>query len=179
MENGHAWHGYRGYLDAVKLEMITPDFLEREIFCCGPTPYMNAVKKLLKEKGFDMSRYHEEAFGATPDEIVEDAIENAEVAQAEADAISTEDMHRVEVISSGMNMSVQIPPNETLHNAAAKLNLHIPKACGMGICGTCKVLVKEGETHMEANGGITDDDIAAGYVLSCCTVAKSDVVIEY
>lgn len=179
MENGHAWHGYRGYLDAVKLEMIAPDFMEREIFCCGPTPYMNAVKKLLKEKGFDMSHYHEEAFGATPDEIVEDAIENAEVAQAEADALSSDDMHRVEVISGGMNMSVQIPPNETLHNAAAKLNLHIPKACGMGICGTCKVLVKEGETHMEANGGITDEDIAEGYVLSCCTVAKSDVVIEY
>ncbi|RUM57271.1 MAG: hybrid-cluster NAD(P)-dependent oxidoreductase [Marinomonas sp.] len=179
MHNGLAWHGYRGYLDETKLLLTTPDFMEREVFCCGPAPYMKAVRELLKAKGFDMSRYHEESFGETPEAIVEDAIELAEVAQAEADALDSADMHRVEVISSGMTMSVQVAPNETLHNAAAKLNLHIPKACGMGICGTCKVLVKEGETHMEANGGITDEDVAEGYVLSCCTVAKSDVVIEY
>ncbi|MCO4785653.1 hybrid-cluster NAD(P)-dependent oxidoreductase [Marinomonas atlantica] len=179
VENGQAWHGYRGYLDGVKLEMIAPDFMDREIFCCGPTPYMSAIKKMLQEKGFDMSRYHEEAFGATPSDVEEEAIENAEVAQEAADALDSSDMHRVEVISSGMTMSVQVAPGETLHNAAAKLNLHIPKACGMGICGTCKVLIKEGETHMESNGGIMDEDVAAGYVLSCCTVAKSDVVFEY
>jgi ferredoxin-NADP reductase len=179
VENGQAWHGYRGYLDLVKLEMIAPDFMDREIFCCGPTPYMNAVKAMLKAQGFDMTHYHEEAFGATPAEVVEDAIEQAEVAQAEADALTSEDLTRVEIINNGMSMSVQVVPGETLHNAAARLNLHIPKACGMGICGTCKVLVKEGETTMEHNGGITDDDVAAGYVLSCCTVPNTDVVIEY
>ncbi|TPE50562.1 hybrid-cluster NAD(P)-dependent oxidoreductase [Maribrevibacterium harenarium] len=179
VENGQAWHGYRGYLDLAKLEMIAPDFMDREIFCCGPTPYMNAVKAMLKAQGFDMTHYHEEAFGATPAEVVEDAIEQAEVAQAEADALTSEDLTRVEIINNGMSMSVQVVPGETLHNAAARLNLHIPKACGMGICGTCKVLVKEGETTMEHNGGITDDDVAAGYVLSCCTVPKTDVVIEY
>jgi len=36
MENGLPWQGYRGYLDESKLEMISPDFMEREIFCCGP-----------------------------------------------------------------------------------------------------------------------------------------------
>lgn len=179
LENGQAWHGYRGFFDSAKLHMIAPDFMEREIFCCGPTPYMNAVKAMLKEKGFDMSRYHEEAFGFTPPKVVEDAIENAEAAQAEAEAITSEDLKRVEIINNGINMSIQVAPGETLHNAAAKLNLHIPKACGMGICGTCKVLVKEGETLMEHNGGITDDDIAEGYVLSCCSVPKTDVVIEY
>ena len=179
VDNGQAWHGYRGYLDLVKLEMIAPDFMDREIFCCGPTPYMSAVKAMLKAQGFDMAHYHEEAFGATPADVVEDAIEQAEVAQAEADALTSEDLTRVEIINNGMSMSVQVVPGETLHNAAARLNLHIPKACGMGICGTCKVLVKEGETTMEHNGGITDDDVAAGYVLSCCTVPNTDVVIEY
>ena len=177
MHNGLAWHGYRGYLDAIKLEMAAPDYMEREIFCCGPAPYMKAVKSLLISKGFDMSRYHEESFGATPESVVEDAIEQAEVAQAEADAINTEDLMRVEFANYGR--SIQVAPGETLHNAAAKLDLHIPKACGMGICGTCKVLVKEGETTMEHNGGITEEDVEAGYVLSCCTVANSDVVIEY
>ncbi|MDI3325789.1 hybrid-cluster NAD(P)-dependent oxidoreductase [Pontibacterium granulatum] len=177
IENGQAWHGYRGYLDAAKLEMMAPDFMEREVFCCGPTPYMNAVKKLLESKGFDMSRYHEESFGEAPSGVVEDALEQAETAQAEADAITQADMVRVEFTNNGK--SVQVAPGETLHAAAAKLDLNIPKACGMGICGTCKVLVKEGEATMEHNGGITDDDVEAGYVLSCCSVPKTDVVVEY
>ena len=177
IENGQAWHGYRGYLDASKLEMIAPDFMEREVFCCGPGPYMKAVKNLLESKGFDMSRYHEESFGATPIDIAEDAKEQAETAQVESDAIIQSDMLRVEFANNGK--SIQIAPGETLHAAASKLDLHIPKACGMGICGTCKVMVKDGETTMEHNGGITDDDTAAGYVLSCCCVPTSDVVIEY
>lgn len=57
---GEAWAGYRGYLNLRMLELIAPDFLEREIFCCGPTPYMSAVKHLLQGHGYDMSRYHEE-----------------------------------------------------------------------------------------------------------------------
>ncbi|MFT2109935.1 FAD-binding oxidoreductase [Marinomonas sp. 2405UD68-3] len=177
MHNGLTWNGYRGFLDFDKLKMVAPDFMEREIFCCGPAPYMKAIKSLLIDKGFDMSHYHEESFGATPESIVEDAIEMAEVAQEEADAINREDLLSVEFAHQGK--SIQITKDETIHNAAAKLDLHIPKACGMGICGTCKVLVKSGETQMEHNGGITDEDVESGYVLSCCTVPLSDVCVEF
>ena len=68
---------------------------------------------------------------------------------------------------------------ETVHAAAAKLGLMIPKACGMGICGTCKVLKLGGDVEMEHNGGITDEDVAEGYILSCCSVPKGDVRIEF
>ncbi len=175
--SGQAWHGYRGFLDLTKLEMIAPDFLEREVFCCGPTPYMNAVRKLLEEQGFDMSRYHEESFGSTPETIEEQAVLDAEVAVEEAEAIPREDLLSISFDASGK--SIQIAPGETLHSAASQLGLHIPKACGMGICGTCKVMIKEGQTTMEHNGGITDEDVAEGYVLSCCTVAESDVVVDF
>ncbi len=177
VERGQAWSGYRGYLDQAKLSMMAPDFMQREIFCCGPTPYMKAIKALLESNGFDMRRYHEESFGATPVDVKEDAIEQAEIAQEEIDALVQADMVRVEFASTGK--SIQIAPGETVHAAAAKLDLHIPKACGMGICGTCKVLVKTGEVTMEHNGGITDEDVIAGYVLSCCSVPKGDVVVDF
>lgn len=48
----------------------------------------------------------------------------------------------------------------------------------MGICGTCKVMKTAGEVEMEHNGGITDEDVAE-YILSCCSVPKGDVVIDY
>ena len=177
IESGQAWHGHRGFLDLLRLQLIAPDFLEREVFCCGPTPYMSAVRKLLMQAGFDMDRYHEESFGATPVEEEDQAVLEAENAAEEAKAATTEDFLQVAFAQTGK--SVMISSQETLHAAAANLGLHIPKACGMGICGTCKVLVKEGETNMQHNGGITDEDVEAGYVLSCCTMPKGDVVVDY
>lgn len=49
----------------------------------------------------------------------------------------------------------------------------------MGICGTCKVLKTDGEVEVAHNGGITDEDLEAGYILSCCSVPKSDVVVDF
>ncbi|TLF51626.1 hybrid-cluster NAD(P)-dependent oxidoreductase [Halomonas urmiana] len=176
-ELGEAWSGFRGYLSQAMLELMAPDFMNREIFCCGPTPYMNAVKHLLKENGFDMSHYHEESFGATPLDVQEEVLENAEQAEAEAEEVDAADLISVEFSATGK--SVRIQPDETVHTAAAKLGLHIPKACGMGICGTCRVQLTSGEVEMDHNGGITDEDVAEGYILSCCSKPKGDVVVDY
>ena len=176
-ELGESWFGFRGYLNQKMMELIAPDYLEREIFCCGPTPYMNAIKNLLKMTGFDMNHYHEESFGATPIEVKEEVLELVEQAEQEAEEINVEDMVQVEFSATGK--SVRILPTETVHAAAAKLGLHIPKACGMGICGTCRVALTSGEVEMEHNGGITDEDVAEGYILSCCSRPKGNIVVGY
>jgi len=177
IESGQPWHGYRGYLNQALLQMVAPDFMEREVFCCGPAAYMKAVRRMLEALGFDMERYHEESFGATPDKIEEQAAQGAEQAEEEALALARTDLLNVTFSHTGK--SVQIAPGETVHAAAAKLGLHIPKACGMGICGTCKVMRVEGEVEMSHNGGITDDDVAEGYILSCCSIPQGDVVVAY
>lgn len=176
-ELGDSWYGLRGYLDQRMLELIAPDYLEREIFCCGPTPYMNAIKTILQRNGYDMSRYHEESFGATPVDVKVDVLEQVEQAEIAADEVQPEDLIQVEFLSSGK--SVRILPTETVHAAAAKLGLHIPKACGMGICGTCRVALKSGEVDMEHNGGITDEDIEEGFILSCCSRPRGSVVVDF
>ncbi|MEM5530543.1 hybrid-cluster NAD(P)-dependent oxidoreductase [Gammaproteobacteria bacterium AS21] len=174
---GQVWSGYRGYLDINKLEMICGDYKQREIYCCGPESYMSAVKTMLEKSGYDMSRYHEESFGSTPLSVEQDAIEQAEIAVEEADALTSEDMFSVEFVKSGK--SVQIHAGETVHEASSKLGLMIPKACGMGICGTCKVMKIGGDALMEHNGGITDEDVEAGYILTCCTMATSDLQLDF
>ena len=176
-ELGDSWYGFRGYLNQRMLEIIAPDYLEREIFCCGPTPYMEAVKRILVENGFDMSRYHDESFGATPVEVEEEVLEQVEQAEQAEEQLDLAELVQVEFATSGK--SVRIMPHETIHSAAAKLGLHIPKGCGMGICGTCKVSVTSGEVAMDDNGGITEDDVAEGYILSCCSKPRGDVVIDY
>lgn len=56
------WPGVTGFLSLSLLKLIAPDFMEREIFTCGPAPYMKAVRALLDEAGFDRKQYHEESF---------------------------------------------------------------------------------------------------------------------
>src|SRR5690606_18599439 len=58
-----SWFGHMGRMDAVRLPMLSPDFREREVFCCGPEPFMRAVSLTLESTGFDMAHYHEESFG--------------------------------------------------------------------------------------------------------------------
>lgn len=173
---GQAWSGYRGFLDQSKLEIIAPDFMEREVFCCGPAPYMAAVKALLQINGFEMSRYHEESFAATPASVQQDAIDQAETALSAEQALNQDEMLAVKFSSTGK--SVRVAPGETVHSAAFKLGMRIPKACGVGVCGSCRVLKTSGEVVMTDNGGITDEEVDEGYILSCCSVPASNITIE-
>ena len=43
-EIGQAWGGYRGYLNQPMLNLIAPDYMEREVFCCGPEPYHSPLE---------------------------------------------------------------------------------------------------------------------------------------
>lgn len=176
-ETGHPWVGYRGFLNRQMLELIVPDFKEFEIFCCGPTPYMNAVKRFLREAGFDMAHYHEESFGATPVEIAEEVIEHADAA-ADADALQ-EQADLVSISFTGSDKSARVSRTDTVFAAAASVGLHIPKACGMGLCGTCKVALTSGQVEMQHNGGITEEDEEAGYILACCSKPVGDLVVDY
>jgi glycine betaine monooxygenase B len=174
---GETWNGYKGHLTEDMLRMIAPDFMEREVFCCGPTPYMDAVKGILERNGFPLAHYHDESFGSTPVEVMDEVVELAEEAAHESEIAV--DIEKFQVRFNNTGKCAEVSPGETVHEAAAKLGLHIPKACGMGICGTCKVLVTDGDVVMEHNGGITPGDIKAGYILSCCSVPQGHVAVEY
>ncbi|MGQ7248731.1 FAD-binding oxidoreductase [Halomonas sp. V046] len=176
-ENGQGWAGYRGMLRREMLHLIAPDFLEREVFCCGPAPYMRAVRALLDAEGFDFSHYHEESFGATPAEDIALAEDNAAEAQELEQEFDAADL--LDVCFQASGKSVRVAKGTMLFEAAANAELTIPKGCGMGICGTCRVKVLSGETDMQHNGGITDEEVALGYVLSCCTSVNGAVEVDY
>jgi ferredoxin-NADP reductase/ferredoxin len=59
---GARWDGLRGRLSPAMLGLLAPDLLQREVFCCGPAPYMAAVRAMLDAAGFDRARYQEESF---------------------------------------------------------------------------------------------------------------------
>ena len=164
-----SWFGYRGRISQLMLGLMAPDYLEREVFCCGPEPFMQAVRDILISLGFDMDHYHQESFGAP--------------VEAEGEAPTLDDLVPDKESSSELvfaKSGISAPCNETdTVLAVAKANgLNIPSGCTFGLCGTCKTRKLEGEVHMVHNGGISDDDVAAGYILACCSNPIGKVVVE-
>lgn len=80
-----AWSGYRGQFNQLMLGLMAPDYLEREVYCCGPEPFMQVVRDMLIGFGFDMDHYHQETFTApvlTPADapVLDDVVPSAEAA---------------------------------------------------------------------------------------------------
>ncbi len=163
------WPGLVGRLDARMLGLLAPDLLEREIFCCGPAPYMAGVRALLDQSGFDRSRYHEESFSfeALPDAVLE------EVTAAEAVAEAT-----FSVIFAKSGKTVACPPGTTVLAAAKAAGLRLPSSCTRGVCGTCKSRMLSGRVTMQHGGGIRPREIDQGMVLICCSRPLEDLVID-
>ncbi|MFA6428716.1 MAG: ferredoxin reductase family protein [Candidatus Buchananbacteria bacterium] len=53
----------RGFIDQEKIIKLAPDYLEREVYLCGPTPMMVVVVKILKKLGIAKTKIHWEKFG--------------------------------------------------------------------------------------------------------------------
>ena len=70
--------------------------------------------------------------------------------------------------------------DETLLTAGIRQGIGLPYGCKDGACGSCKCKKLSGQvTHSAYQPkALSDDELAAGYVLTCCASANSDVVLE-
>ena len=71
-------------------------------------------------------------------------------------------------------------PDESMLAAGIRQGIGLPYGCKDGACGSCKCkLVSGSVVHgPHQSKALSADEEAAGYVLTCCGVAQSDVVIE-
>lgn len=164
-----SWPGYHGRLNQIMLGLMAPDYLEREVFCCGPEPFMQAVREMLISLGYDMEQYHQESFGAPV------------ASEAEApviEDITPEEGVKAEVTFTESGVTAPCAETDTILAVAKRAGLNIPSGCTFGLCGTCKVKKVSGEVHMVHNGGISDEDIDEGWILACCSNPMGKVSVE-
>jgi len=161
------WTGYRGMFNQLMLGLMAQDYLERDVYCCGPEPFMQAVREALAGLGYDMERYNQESFHAPLPE-----------AEAVPQDQTPQENNTAEVIFSASGISARCSEADTILATARSAGLAIASGCTMGICGTCKVLRTGGQVHMVHNGGITDEDIEEGYILACCSRPLGTVTLD-
>ncbi len=167
------WTGYRGRFNPLMLGLMAPDYLEREVFCCGPESFMQAVRDMLNFLGHDPERYHQESFHAPAATLAE---------QPPIDDVVPQDDARAELVftdAAGATVaSARCHETDTVLAVARTAGHSIPYGCTFGVCGTCKVRKVSGEVHMVHSGGISEEDVEAGYILACCSNPLGRVEIE-
>ena len=169
-----SFDGYTGFLTLQMLREITRDFAQREVFCCGPAPYMAAVRGVLEGIGFAMAHYHEESFNFGESAATDGA--PAKVAAKPAQASSAAGAFQIEFTKSGQTISCG--PDQFILDAAREAGLRLPFSCSKGLCGTCKSKKLSGNVVMTHGGGIRQREIDAGMILICCSKPLGDVTIE-
>jgi ferredoxin-NADP reductase len=169
-----AYSGLTGRLSLDQVKLIAPDFMDREVFVCGPQPYMAAVRKMLENAGFDMKHHHEESFNFE----TLSAAEQAEAIEGEAVLNATETVRTFKVEFTRTRRSIEVPENMTVLEAAKRAGMRLPSSCTQGLCGTCKSKKVSGTIDMNHQGGIRQREIDAGMMLLCCSRPTSDLVIE-
>ena len=168
---------FNGMLDRAKcdeiLEMLVDPAEVAAFFICGPGPMMDAAEEALLARGVDRDRIHIERFTAG---------RTSAMAQAQMQTLSRE--------ASGAAMTVTLDGRTrrvafdaaagNILDSARAAGLPAPFACKAGVCATCRAKIVSGEVEMAARYGLTDEEVAAGYVLTCQSVPKSgDVVVDY
>lgn len=175
------WHGLRGRVSLGVLEHVAPDFREREVFVCGPAPFMKAVRELLKGAGFDMARHHEESFDfaelarAEPEVAAE--VVSAELLQAVPEALEAP-VVTYTVEFAKQKRSIECRSDMFVLDAARRAGVRLPSSCSKGLCGTCKSKLIEGTVEMKHGGGIRQREIDAGMALLCCSKPTSNLVVD-
>ena len=140
-------------------------------FICGPGPMMDAAEGALLDRNVDKERIHIERFTADRPS----AALAAEMAQLQTQAAGT----TMSVTLDGRTRRVAFTEANILDSARAS-GLPAPFACKAGVCATCRAKVTSGKVEMAARYGLTDEEVAAGYVLTCQSVPVGDgVAVDY
>ena len=168
---------FNGMLDRPKCDQILDRLVDPQgaaaFFICGPGPMMDAAEAALHDRGVDRRRIHLERFTAD---------RPPEALQAQLEAMSRE--------ARGLTITVtldgrkrRVPFDAAAGNildSARAAGLPAPFACKAGVCATCRARVVYGEVEMAARYGLTDEEVASGYVLTCQSVPKGEgVELDY
>ena len=140
-------------------------------FICGPGPMMDAAEGALVDRGVARERIHIERFTA-----------------GRPSAAAAAAMQKLQEEASGVTMSITLDgrtrkvefDGKNILDSAREAGLPAPFACKAGVCATCRARVTRVKVEMAARYGLNDEEVAAGYVLTCQSVPLGeDVALDY
>ena len=166
---------FSGRLDGERvgalLDALVPVDTVDGFWLCGPYEMVEDVRGVLAERGVGKERVHQELFfaGDAPP---------APVRHEEPG--SDEPTSAVTMHLDGRSSTLSLPRSLPVLDSAQRQRSDLPFACKGGVYGTCRAQVTCGEVDMRRNYALEDDEVEAGFVLTCQSYPVSDeVTLDY
>jgi len=148
---------HKGRISKKQLSEIVPDVLDREIYLCGPQPFMKATVSILDKLKFNPSQLHLENFTADL-------------------SAATQLGYSAKLSFASLDSSIQSNPSKTILEEAEAAGLTPAAACRIGICRTCRCKKTSGTTVNLMTGEESSNE--GDYILPCVSVAKTATSVE-
>jgi ring-1,2-phenylacetyl-CoA epoxidase subunit PaaE len=168
---------FNGRLDRAKCEEVFSTLVDVSdadaFFICGPGQMMDAAEAVLKEHGVAAEKIFIERF--TTGVVSAEQLARDKVLQKKA--AGTE----ITVTLDGRRAKIPFDAEKgNILESVQAAGLPAPYACKGGVCSTCRAKLISGTVTMKKNYGLTDAEVAQGYILTCQSVPTSrELTLSY
>jgi ring-1,2-phenylacetyl-CoA epoxidase subunit PaaE len=163
------WKGKKGRIDSSSCREFLRDYVAKnkdsQYYICGPGDMILNIDAFLMGEGINKKSIHKEYFTA---------------AGSGEKATGSQEVGKVNVTLKGKNFDIVVPKDKTILDVLVDLKMDPPYSCTSGACSTCIAKVTEGEVVMDQCFALEDDEIEAGFVLTCQSHPKTtNVILTY
>lgn len=154
------------FIDRIKADLTI--LKATAFFICGPHEMVIEIKEALKMFGVSDNKIKIELFQAVVTDVPKENV-----------VFNGESLVEVVLDGESTNLILNSTKKTILESLEAK-GVDAPYSCRGGVCCSCKAKVLEGSVKMNVNYSLTDEEVAAGYILACQALpASSKIKISF
>lgn len=165
----HWLESLQGMPSVAALARLASPYTGRQVYICGPGPFMDAAREALESLKVPAAQVHIEVLKS---------LDSDPFAAVKIDDTAPGDSPPATAVVQldGETHTVSWPRNAKLLDVLLAKGLDAPFSCREGHCGACACTLRSGRVSMEVNDVLEQQDLDDGLILACQSHPESDSV---